>query len=125
MNEETSKLIQQLAAKLGTTAEHLWAVLCCQAPISAAVDSVLCVATVAAAWAAFRLVQRKTTPVKTESESGYEREEAEWKAESAFLAWTLWIVLAIVAVALVVTSASGIAAGFVNPEYWALKQILK
>lgn len=125
MNEETSKLIQQLADKLGTTAEHLWAVLCRQAPISATVDSVLCIAAVAAAWGAFRLVQRKTTRVKTKSESGYERESAEWEDEPAFLAWLLWIVLAVIACAIIVTSASGIAAGFVNPEYWALKQIIK
>jgi ABC-type Fe3+ transport system permease subunit len=125
MNEEISKLIQQLAEKLGTTAEHLWAVLCRQAPISATVDAVLCIAAIAATWAAFRLVKRKTTPVKTKSVSGYERQDAEWEDEPAFLAWILWIVLAIIAVATVMISANGIAAGFVNPEYWALKQIIK
>lgn len=40
MNEETSKLIRELADKLGTTAEHLWSVLVKQAPISSATDCV-------------------------------------------------------------------------------------
>ena len=43
MDEKFQKLIEALAAKLGTTAEHLWGVLVRQAPISGAVDLVLCV----------------------------------------------------------------------------------
>ena len=44
MNEATAKLIEELAAKLGTTAEHLWGVLVRQAPISATVSAALTLA---------------------------------------------------------------------------------
>lgn len=37
MNEATQKMIEELATKLGVTAEHLWGVLCRQAPTSAVV----------------------------------------------------------------------------------------
>lgn len=37
MEEKTIKLIEQLAQKLGTTTEYLWAVLLKQAPIDATV----------------------------------------------------------------------------------------
>ena len=35
MNDQTAKLIEQLAQKLGTTTEYLWSVLIKQAPIDA------------------------------------------------------------------------------------------
>ena len=38
MNENTSKLIEQLAQQLGTTSKYLWSVLLKQAPISATVN---------------------------------------------------------------------------------------
>lgn len=34
MNEQTTKLIEQLAKELGTTAEYLWTVLLKQSPIA-------------------------------------------------------------------------------------------
>lgn len=37
MNDQTAKLIEQLAAKLGTTSEYLWSILLRQAPISATI----------------------------------------------------------------------------------------
>lgn len=37
MNEQTAKLLEQLASKLGTTSEYLWNILLKQAPIDATV----------------------------------------------------------------------------------------
>lgn len=45
MNEQTVKLVEQLAQKLGTTTEYLWNVLIKQAPISAAIDMIYCLLT--------------------------------------------------------------------------------
>ena len=39
MNDQTLQLLKQLADKLGTTAEHLWAVLVKQAGIEARMDA--------------------------------------------------------------------------------------
>lgn len=123
MDEKFQKLIEALAAKLGTTAEHLWGVLVRQAPISGAVDLVLCVviAAVTVWWVA--LVKRKTTcPPETET-NRYPK--AEWRDEGAFLAWLVTVIFGVLALISVIGSAQGIVAAFANPEYWALKQLVK
>ena len=123
MDENYRKLIEVLAAKLGTTAEHLWGVLVRQAPISGGVDLVLCVviAVVTAWWV--QLVMRKTTcPPETET-NRYPR--AEWKDEFAFLAWFTVFAAGVLALVCVIGSAQGIVAAFANPEYWALMKLVK
>ena len=119
MNEQTAELIRELAAKLGTTGEHLWGVLVAQAPVSSSVSllSFTCVAiaiVLAAKWRAKRM--------SAESDKRY----GPWAADeplSIFSAVGLWIIT-IITVGIFVDSASMIAAGFFNPEYWALKQIV-
>lgn len=123
MDEKFQQLIEALAAKLGTTAEHLWGVLVRQAPISGAVDLVLCVviAAVTVWWVA--LVKRKTTcPPETEANR---YPNAEWRDEGAFLAWLVTVIFGVLALICVICSAQGIVAAFANPEYWALKQLVK
>ena len=112
MNEATQKMIEQLAAKLGTTAEHLWGVLCRQAPISAVVGlacdaALLCL--VVLAW-------RKLSRVDVEN----------WDndLEKGALYGVLAIATAI-AVAYALNALPIEIAGLLNPEYWALKQVLK
>lgn len=123
MDEKFQQLIEVLAAKLGTTAEHLWGVLVRQAPISGAVDLVLCIviAVVTAWWVA--LVKRKTTcPPETES---CRYPTAEWREEGAFLAWLTAVIAGVLAMVFIIGSAQGIVAAFANPEYWALKQLVR
>lgn len=123
MDEKFQQLIEVLAAKLGTTAEHLWGVLVRQAPISGAVDLVLCIviAVVTAWWVA--LVKRKTTcPPETES---CRYPTAEWRGEGAFLAWFTAVIAGVLAMVCIIGSAQGIVAAFANPEYWALKQLVR
>lgn len=50
MNEETRKLIESLAASLGTTAEHLWQVLLRQAYISFWTDLLFYTITAVGVW---------------------------------------------------------------------------
>ncbi len=123
MDEKFQQLIEVLAAKLGTTAEHLWGVLVRQAPISGAVDLVLCIviAVVTAWWVA--LVKRKTTcPPETWS---CQYPTAEWREEGAFLAWLTAVIAGVLAMVCIIGSAQGIVAAFANPEYWALKQLVR
>ena len=123
MDEHYQQLIDTLATKLGTTAEHLWDVLIRQAPISGAVDLVLCVSMLVAAWRLIVFVKRKTTvPKKTEhNKFPY----AEWGGNDAMLGWGAALCMAAVAVFYTLSSASTIIAAFVNPEYWALKELLQ
>ena len=123
MDEKFQKLIEVLAAKLGTTAEHLWGVLVRQAPISGAVDLVLCIviAAVTAWWV--QLVKRKTTCQPKTEEDPYPR--VEWRDEAALLAWVVTVIAGGIALFCIIGSAQRIVAAFANPEYWALKQLVK
>lgn len=123
MDEKYRQLIEAIAEKLGTTAEHLWGVTVRQAPISGAVDLVLCIAIAAVTWWWFSLVKSKTmTPPETETDR-YPR--AEWQNEGAFLAWLVALIFVVMAMVCIIGSAQGIVAAFANPEYWALKQLVK
>lgn len=123
MDEKFLQLIESLAAKLGTTAEHLWGVLVRQAPISGAVDLVLCILIAAAAAWWIRLVMSKTTcPAETDTNR---YPNAEWSYEGALLAWFVAVIAGVIAMAFIIGSAQGIVAAFANPEYWALKQLVK
>lgn len=122
MDDKYQQLIEVLAAKLGTTAEHLWGVLVRQAPISGAVDLVWCIAIAAAAWWWVALTKRKTTrPQKTEDDR-YPR--AEWEDERMAMAWVGSLMAVAFALICIIASAQGIVAAFANPEYWALKQLM-
>jgi len=124
MDEKTLQVLTTLAEKLGTTAEYLWSVLLKQAPISAATDLVVIAASVfgVAMWAKF--VQRKTAkPAATENDR---HPSADWNDEAVVgLAWisvfVSWLIVAIISGACF----SSIVDAVFNPEYWALKQILK
>ncbi len=112
MNEATQKMIEELAAKLGTTTEHLWGVLVRQAPISAVVglacDAVI-LGLVVLGWV-------KLSRIKFEN----------WNQDfgRGLLYAGLVIATALVVIGVVFELQMEIA-GLVNPEYWALKQLLK
>jgi hypothetical protein len=115
MDDKTTTLVEKLAEKLGTTAEHLWDVLLHQAPISGGIDLVTDIVMV-------RFVKDKTTkPAKTEY-SKYP--QAEWENEGASMAWVAVAVYLIITGIVVIGSAERTLAAFFNPEYWALSHIL-
>ena len=123
MNETTDKLIRDLAEKLGTTADHLWGVLCRQATISGITNLF-----VIGVWAvmlvcAFKFVRRKTTaPPKTE-EDRYPH--AEWDDEGKAIAWVILAAATIITTLIVGCNLEYIIGSLLNPEYWALKQIVR
>jgi large-conductance mechanosensitive channel len=124
MDEKTLQALTTLAEKLGTTAEYLWSVLLKQAPISAATDLVVIAAWVfgVAMWAKF--VQRKTTkPAATENDR---YPSADWNDDVGVgLAWISVFVSGLIVAIISGACFSSIVAAVFNPEYWALKQILK
>ncbi len=122
MDDKTTALIEKLAEKLGTTAEHLWGVLLHQAPISGAVDLATIVVMVLAAVGLVPFVKGKTTKQAETKDERYPR--AEWEGEGAGLAWLGTAIYLIITGVVVIGSAQGIVAAFFNPEYWALSHIL-
>lgn len=124
MDEKTLQALTALAEKLGTTAEYLWGVLLNQAPISGVTDFAVMLAWCVAIVIWTRIVHKKTA--KPTKQEGSQYIKAEWSDEfGVFSSWVsvfiLWFVFAIIAG----ESMSMVIAAIFNPEYWALKQILK
>lgn len=109
MNPEIIKVIETLAAKLGTTAEYLWGVLIKQAPISGMCD-ILGFVIVGSILFCLYILVRKTEYADSDAEI------TSWGG--------LGIASLIVLIALL-TTLTDIISCFANPEYWALKQIIK
>lgn len=112
MTNETNKLIQELADRLGTTVEYLWGVLIQQAPIDACTKLtailLLALALVVMAVYAYR---------KTWSD---EDSKDQVIAVVLVLAGMVGMITFLVSLG----SIPSIISGLFNPEYWALKQIL-
>jgi hypothetical protein len=116
MNKETLDLLHQLAAKLGTTADHLWAILVRQAFVSGCTDLLFYMFTLAIVCATAKKTKRWTAAMKEADEEPV----ALFYAGTISASWVLSLVFIIVSV----VSIQDTVAAFVNPEYWALKQIL-
>ena len=115
MNEATAKLIEELAAKLGTTAEHLWGVLVRQAPISATVNAALTLAWVVALVCGWRFAVRSMKLANKDSI------EVVVVRAGVIVA----LIFASIATAVAITIGSvGCVSAFANPEFWALEQVM-
>ena len=122
MNSEATALIEKLAEKLGTTAEHLWGILLHQAPISGTIDLTIVVGMVLTAIGLVRFVRSKTAiPAKTENN---QYPSAEWRNEDAGAAWFVTTAYLLITAAVTAILAHGIVTAFFNPEFWALSYIL-
>lgn len=122
MNDKTLELLNRLADKFGTTVEHLWGVLVRQAVISAVTEIVMALAMVAAWVWLFRFVRSKTTAPKETPENRYPH--AEWEDAGALIAWLVAaLALLLVTIQVYCAATTGLTA-LLNPEYWALKQLL-
>lgn len=118
MNEQTATLVTQLAAKLGTTSEYLWAVLLKQAPVQGWIMAVEYIVTFAVIYAVWKWRDSLSAAIK------WCFEEGEGSAILCFIglgivgiASTVWLIACMFGITDIITA-------FVNPEYWALKQVL-
>jgi hypothetical protein len=124
VDDKTLHALTNLAAKLGTTAEYLWGALLRQAPITGTIDLLVMSAWVAGCVAWFRFVHRKTTRPAATDEDRYPR--AAWNDEFGVgLAWMSVAVFVLISALVIGSELSNTVAALVNPEYWALRQILK
>jgi len=121
MNEQTTKLIEQLSQKLGTTTEYLWSVLLKQAPIDATVTlfQTLCVMLFGLAlWKIHKRLMKKESEDKY-SETGYEKYE-----EGAIVPMIIATIIFAILFTIYFCCIGDIVNGYFNPEYWALERIL-
>jgi hypothetical protein len=105
MNQETLKLIESLAIKLGTTSEYLWGVLLKQARVEAIFSGLIAILSLVSVFA-FAL----TLFLKRD----------DW--DGPILA--ICFMLSFLSVLFFILSVAFFVPAFFNPEYWALQQIL-
>ncbi|MBV5347541.1 hypothetical protein JZU46_04920 [bacterium] len=118
MNDNTTKLLEQLAQKLGTTAEYLWSVLVKQAFVSAITDLIYVVIILFAGYGLFRL-HKLFSKVEENGDCIYEDYE-DVTIKPMIIVTSIWAFLFI----LCFFSIGNIINGFINPEYWALNEVL-
>lgn len=121
MNENTTKLLEQLAQKLGTTTEYLWRVLLKQAPISATTTLIQIFLILLFAWGLWKIHKRlmKKKDDGKYSENLYE----EWEI-GAMVPMILGALIFSIMLVISLFSISDVINGYFNPEYWALKEVL-
>lgn len=107
MNTTSDQLIQQLADKLGTTAEYLWAAMLKQAGLAAIYNSVFVAAIAAAVYLGFRLLQKHSDTL-----------------EMPELFWMVYGILTLFAAGLIAITIGDTITAVFNPEYWALSKII-
>lgn len=116
MDEQTAALLGKLAAKLGTTSEYLWGVLLKQAPIQAwimAAEYALTIIVIAAIWKCRKPIGE------------WLKNAADGDAEPVVvIGGIVFVVVAIIWLIACVFCFPEMVTGFLNPEYWALKEIL-
>lgn len=116
MNEQTIKLIEELSVKFGVGAEMLWASLLKQAPMSATIDLIVSAIFVAFSVAIFLAIVRFYKSWK-------EYENSDLFPIMVFMAF-LGLFFVIFTILGVGYSLQTNIAAFINPEYWALKQLI-
>jgi len=107
MEHNYENLIRDLAEKLGTTAEQLWSVLLAQAQLNSI--SSLCVYLV---WVAVLFVGYKIVNIQA---SDFCKE----------MKIVFYGVLSLIFFVYLISSINGVVTGFVNPEYFALNEVLR
>ncbi len=116
--KELTGLLEQLAEKLGTTTEYLWGVLITQAKVSAIIDLIYIVLVSIIGVIIYKVHKH----LMKENENGdtryYILEDS--AVIPMFIVSIVWSVLFIVCF----FSLGNIISGLINPEYWALEQVL-
>lgn len=118
MNDQTVKLLEQLANKLETTSEYLWNVLLSQAPIDSTIGLIQVVLLILTGWLLYRLHIKFDATSKNENYSQYDKYVG--LPPLMFISAGIWIILS----AIMLVCVGSIVTGFINPEYWALDKIL-
>lgn len=116
MNDNTAKLIEQLAAKMGTTSEYLWGVLMHQAPVNATI-TLLQFFLIGVAW--YWLYRGHKYLLNEDNKFNYE----DYNGMNIIMGIVAALLLIITIVAFF--SIDLVINGYFNPEFWALDYVLR
>lgn len=120
MNEQTIQLINQIAEKIGTKAEHLYAALIRQAYISAITDCVAFTIVLTLAFIWVKLHIKFTKPIKGNKfkESAYGKYK-----ESIIIPMCLSAILIVAALSYYISNIGSTISGFINPDYFVIQKL--
>ncbi len=121
MNDNTAKLLKQLAQKLGTTTEYLWRVLLKQAPVSATTTLLQILLILLFGWGLWKVHKHL---MKKKGEEKYSENIYEEWGMGAIFPMILGALIFSIMLVISLFSISDIINGYFNPEYWALKELL-
>ena len=121
MNEQTTKLITDLASKLGTTTEYLWGVLIKQALYSVITDLAFLIFSVIYGFVLYKVYKWLCEPV----DEGGRYTRFDEHEDNAVMPFAIASIIFIVFLIVNIINFPNIIAGLFNPEYWALHEILK
>ena len=119
MNENTARLLEQLAAKIGTTSQHLWGVLIKQAPIDATTTLFQILLIIVGVVVCFNKHKKYISKVEIYEVNYYE------KSETTAIIMAVFGVVLLVLCIVAFFNVPYIIDGYFNPEYWALREIMK
>lgn len=122
MNEQTTQLIEKLAEQLGTTSEYLWGVLISQAPISALKSLILIGLTIVFTFMVWKI--HKGFMRNTDDEHINYTYYDEYEPVAHILVGGLGV-FALIMFGLSIEAGGNAITALLNPEYWALQQILE
>lgn len=121
MDNNTEKLLEQLANKLGTTAEYLWQVLLKQSKVSATTDIFFFILVCIVGVVLWKVHMRLSKEDKEDSYSQnlYEKHEFVYALPMIILAlvWAGFLIGSLCTMPNIIN-------GYLNSEYWALKEVL-
>jgi len=121
MNDTTTRLIQSLADKLGTTAEKLWSVLIAQAPIDATI-SLFQIFIFGVLWVVmYKLNKKFHQPIPDDN---YNDNLYDKYGPAIGIPMILGVMVLSALTLVGFFYLDMIFAGFFNPEYWALRTVL-
>ena len=123
MNENTTKLLEKLAEKLGTTSEYLWSVLLKQAPIDATVGLIQLIIVCVVIYLLYKLHIKFMGDMPSDENNNYT--QSYYNSSDGYIA--MMVVAGIVVtifLIICVCSIGSIVSGYFHPEYWALHEIL-
>lgn len=106
--------LDALAAKVGATGEHLWRILLVQARVELVNSIVWMAGSALVAWFLFGQFKKNVTAAK----------DASWKDEERYVFYCILFGTGCAIAVIVFLAALASIPSEINPEYWALKQIL-
>jgi len=121
MNDNTTKLLEQLAAKFGTTTEYLWRVLLKQAPIDSTINLIQIGLVMLFGWFLYKTHKRL---MKKDGEGDYAKTYYEKYEAGAVIPMVIGAIVFAIFFLASFFCIPDVINGYFNPEYWALDKIL-